>query len=88
MRQWYRCPRGTGGDIAVFVFGSGPAGVDLLLRVLPESGELRAEVVDGEVRVTEPIFAPGDPLGIPSQLRHRFYRWDGSALVLDREEVE
>lgn len=79
---------GTAGDIAIFIFGYGPTGLAELLRVQPDGRSVRAEVIDGEVRVTEPIFAPGDPLGIPSQLRHRFYRWDGTTLVLDREELE
>ena len=78
---------GEGGDIAVFVFGYGAAGLQELLRVLPENRSLRAEAIDDTLTITEPVFAPGDPLGRPSELRKTTYEWNGSALVVASQET-
>lgn len=78
---------GEGGDIAIFVFGYGASGLEELLRVLPESRSLRANIIDGALTITEPVFAPGDPLGRPSELRKTTYEWNGSALVVGGQET-
>ena len=78
---------GEGGDIAVFVFGYGPTGLQELLRVLPENRSLRADVIDDTLTVTEPVFGPGDPLGRPSELRKTTYEWNGTALVVGSQET-
>ena len=76
---------GTLGDLAIFVVGYGPGGLQELLRALPDSprSSIRANVEDGQLVTTEEVFGPDDPLCCPSQLRQRTYGWDGSALVLE-----
>lgn len=79
---------GEGGDIAVFVFGYEDEEIVELLRVEPQETSIVASIEDGQLVTTEGIFAPGDPINFPSQLLHRYYTWDGTNLVLDREEQE
>lgn len=78
---------GEGGELAVFVFGYGPDGLSELLRVIPENG-LKDNVVDGKLTITEPVFAPGDPMCCPSQLRVTTYGWNGSDLVVEDQRTE
>lgn len=78
---------GEGGDIAVFVLGYGPTGLEELLRVLPESRSLKASIIDGALTITEPVFAPGDPLGCPIQLRETTYEWNGTELAVADEKT-
>ncbi len=77
---------GEGGDIAVFVIGYESGELRELLRFVPERS-LTASVTDGDLTVTEPIFAPGDALCCPSQLRNTTYRWDGSQLAVAAQET-
>jgi hypothetical protein len=90
---------GEGGEIAVFVFGYGPSGLKELLRVIPEngfkdnivvpqSGSVKDNIVDGKLTITEPVFAPGDPMCCPSQLRVTTYGWNGSELVIEDQRTE
>jgi hypothetical protein len=79
---------GEGGDIAVFVFGYETRGLQELLRVIPENRSLSASIVDGALTVTQPVFAAGDPLCCPSQVRKTTYGWDGNHLVAADETVE
>ncbi len=79
---------GESGDIAVFVFGYGDEGVAELLRLIPSETGIVATTENGQLKTTEGVYAPDDPFGFPSQLLHRYYSWDGSALVIDREEQE
>jgi hypothetical protein len=80
---------GEGGDIAVFVYGYVSGSLIELLKALPEeASSIDADVENGQLVTTEGIYATDDPLCCPSTLRHRFYRWDGAALVADRDEVE
>ena len=72
---------GEGGDIAVFVFGYGPDGLQEMLRVVAESGTITADVLNGVLVTIEPLFAPGDPMCCPSQKRTRGYGLEGSVLV-------
>lgn len=80
---------GTLGNLAVFVFGFGPEGLQELLRALPESPRsgILADITAGQLVTTEEVFGPDDPLCCPSQLRQRYYRWDGQELVIEREDV-
>lgn len=79
---------GTGGDLAVVVLGYGPDGLGELLRVLPrETRSIRATVEEGQLVTTEGIYGPNDPLGDPSGRLRLYYGWDGSALVVEREEL-
>ena len=79
---------GTAGDLAVVVLGYGPNGLEELLRVLPrETRSIRAKVEEGQLVTTEGIFGPNDALCCPSILT-TWYGWDGSALVVEREELE
>ncbi|MEX2158119.1 MAG: hypothetical protein WEB04_01830 [Dehalococcoidia bacterium] len=80
---------GEGGDIAVFVYGYESGGVTELLRALPEDqSTIATELQDGALVTSEPVYADGDPFCCPSQLRVKTYGWDGSALVVDDEELE
>lgn len=79
---------GEGSAIAVFVFGYGPGGLEELLRVIPESGSVKENIVEGALTTMEPVFASGDPLCCPSELRTITYRWDGSRLVVADERTE
>ncbi len=78
---------GEGGEIAIFVYGYGPGGLTDLLRVIPESG-LKDNIVDGKLTITEPQFAPGDPMCCPSQLRVTTYGWNGAELVVENQRTE
>lgn len=77
---------GEGGDIAIFVFGFGDSGIEELLREVPSDSSIQASVEDGQLVTTQGAFAPGDPLCCPSEVLHRYYAWDGTKLVVDREE--
>ncbi len=79
---------GTGGDLAVVVLGYGPDGLEELLRVLPrETRSIRAKVEEGQLVTTEGVFGPNDALCCPTQLLTTWYGWDGSSLVIDRQET-
>ncbi len=76
---------GEGGDFAIFVFGyNADDEIEELLRATTETSIL-ATIENGQLKTTEGVRAPGD-VGVPSQLLHRYYIWDGSALVTEREE--
>ena len=82
----------TLGDIAIFVVGQGPDGLEELLRALPpqeaRGGHIEAGVESGQLVISWPIYGPDDANCCPSGgSRVRYYRWDGSALVIDREVV-
>jgi hypothetical protein len=79
---------GEGGDIAVIVFGYIDGEVEELLRAEPAETSIVASIENGQLMTTEGFFAPGDPINFPSQLLHRYYAWDGSAFVIEREEQE
>ncbi len=79
---------GEGGHIAVFVFGYVGRELQELLMVRPDTGpSLKANIVEGALTITEPVFGPEDPLCCPSQLRTTTYRWDGSAFIVERKEL-
>lgn len=82
---------GTAGNIAVFVFGYGAGGLRELLREMPPEeaygGHISAHLESGQLVLSWPIYGPDDANCCPSGgLRDRYYRWDGSALVLERDE--
>ncbi len=71
---------GEGGDIAVFVFGYGPDGLQEMLRVVADTG-LRVDVLNGILITTEPLYGPGDPACCPRQKVTKAYGLEGSVLV-------
>ena len=79
---------GSGGDIAYAVFSYRDGDLEEILSVKPEAGRVSLSVQDGMLVDTQPVYAPEDPLCCPSQLRHTFYRWDGSELAVDHLETE
>lgn len=79
---------GEGGDIAVFVYTEAADGVERLLLAQSDQGPVRAELVGGKLRISEPEYAPGDPLCCPSALKTSVYDWDGDALVVVEETTE
>jgi hypothetical protein len=78
---------GEGGNIAVFVFGYGEGGLAALLRAEPQNESIQAEVVDGQLVTTEPVYGPDDPLCCPSELRNVTYGWNGTDLLQTSEET-
>ena len=79
---------GTGGDLAVVVLGYGPEGLGELLRAVPaETRSIRVRVEEGQLVTTEGVYGPNDPLCCPTRLLTKWYGWDGSALVVEREET-
>jgi len=78
---------GEGGDIAVFVYGYQDGRLTELLRVLPDDNSLRAETADGTLTIVQPVFAEGDPLCCPSELRRTVYQWDGTELSVASDET-
>ena len=78
---------GQGGDLAVVVLGYGSDGLGELLRAVPPSRSIRATVEEGQLVTTEGEYGPNDPLCCPTQLLTKWYGWDGSALVVEREET-
>lgn len=83
---------GTLGNLAVFVFGYGPDGLQELLREIPPvealRGHIRATEEAGQLVITWPIYGPDDPNCCPSGgFRSRYYQWDGQELVIEREDV-
>ncbi|MEX1252747.1 MAG: hypothetical protein WEE64_00250 [Dehalococcoidia bacterium] len=80
---------GEGGDIAVFAYGYVDGTLTELLKALPEdASSIDIDVEDGKLLTTEGIYGADDPLCCPSTLRHRQYRWDGTALVIESEADE
>jgi len=79
---------GEGGDIAVFVYGYSQGGLAELLRVLPQDSVLSATIEEGALNVSEPVYAEGDPLCCPSELKKTAYGWDGSQLTVKSEVTE
>jgi hypothetical protein len=78
---------GEGGNIAVFVFGYVDGELHQLLQVTPESPPINAAIRDGQLSLEEPVFAEGDPMCCPSQIRTTTYRWSGSELVVDEQDT-
>ncbi len=83
---------GTAGNIAMLVFGYGPGGLRELLREVPPAeaigGHIGARLELGQLVLSWPIYGPDDANCCPTGgRRDRYYRWDGDALVLEREEV-
>jgi hypothetical protein len=79
---------GEGGDIAVFVYAYTSGGLGVLLKGLPEDQRLTAAVTAGALTISDPVFADGDPLCCPSQLKVKTYGWDGSKLSIESEALQ
>jgi hypothetical protein len=81
---------GTLGNVAyaVFTLRSGAPSL-ILTRTLDRSsgGGLVMAVEDGKLIETSGQFGAEDPFCCPSQLRKTTFRWDGSRLQVEREEV-
>lgn len=76
---------GTAGDIGFAVFTLRNGALDELLS--KAEGRVALDVEEGQLVETQPIYGPDDPNCCPSQLRKIYYRWDGDALVPEREET-
>ncbi|MGB6895351.1 MAG: hypothetical protein WBF37_05345 [Dehalococcoidia bacterium] len=77
---------GTAGNIALWVWGY--VGEDLeALLAQPDSYKIVARVEDETLVLVDPVYGPDDPNCCPSELRNRYYEWDGSELALVDEEI-
>jgi hypothetical protein len=79
---------GTLGNLVIFVFSYDDLyGATVLLQAEPEAGGgITADLQEGQLFVDVAVYGPNDPECCPSLVRRTYYRWDGSALVVDREE--
>lgn len=78
---------GTLGNLAVFVFSTDIYGAVALLQVEPQGASgITADLQEGQLFTDEASYRANDPECCPSQITRRYYRWDGSALVVDHEE--
>ncbi len=82
--------QGTLGNIGYLVFrlDSGKPEV-VLLRTVDRTAAsgLQMSVKDNVLLETRGVYGPEDPLCCPSQLRQTTFRWDGSQLQVDSEEL-
>jgi hypothetical protein len=79
---------GTAGIIAVSVLTPDGEGViEILAKQSAVGGGLVANIVGGQLVLTEPAPGPDDPECCPSQLRTTIYAWNGEALVVESETV-
>jgi len=78
---------GTAGDVAYAVFAYRDGKLTALLTVRPETGRVQVAVEGGVLKETQPLYGPEDPLCCPSRLQNTYYRWDGQALAVDRQET-
>ncbi len=76
---------GTAGDIGFAVFALRNGALEELLA--KAEGRVALDVEEGQLVETQPIYGPDDPNCCPSQLKKIYYRWDGNALVPEREET-
>ena len=80
---------GTLGNLAYLVFtlrGGSPNVV--LTRTIDKTSRsgLKMEMEDGRLVELVGEYGPEDPLCCPTYLRKTYFRWDGSALQVEREE--
>ena len=80
---------GTLGNLAYLVFtlrGGAPSVV--LTRTIDKTSRsgLKMEMEDGRLVELVGEYGPEDPLCCPTYLRKTYFRWDGSALQVEREE--
>jgi len=82
--------QGTMGNVGylVFTLDSGKPEVVLTRTVDRTSASgLQMSVTDGVLLETRAVYGSDDPLCCPSQLRETTFRWDGSLLQVDKEEL-
>jgi hypothetical protein len=79
---------GSLGNVAFLVF-SHRAGVPavILTRTLDSSSGIVMRVEGGKLIETRGEFGPEDPFCCPSKLRQTSFRWDGTVLQVEREEM-
>lgn len=82
--------QGTLGNIAYLVFTMVDGEPTPVLRRTLDRGSaaggLVMAVADGTLIETAGEFGPEDPFCCPSFLRRTYFRWDGTALQVEREE--
>ncbi|MPZ49137.1 MAG: hypothetical protein GEU75_07540 [Dehalococcoidia bacterium] len=79
---------GSLGNIAFLVFTLRSGAPSLILtRTVDGVSGIVMQVEDGKLVETRGEFGPEDPFCCPSQLRRTEFRWDGSRLQVEREEV-
>lgn len=71
---------GTMGVFEVYVLSPQGSAVKQILRFNPGTGKLVAQIQDGLLVITEPVYGPDDPNCCPGKLKKTTFRWDGSAL--------
>jgi hypothetical protein len=82
--------QGTLGNIGYVIFTlDGGEPTPVLTRTVDRSSAsgLQMSVDDGVLMETRGVFGPEDPFCCPSQLRQTTFRWDGSQLQVENEEL-
>jgi hypothetical protein len=82
--------QGTLGNIGYVIFTlDGGKPIPVLTRTVDRSSAsgLQMSVNDGVLMETRGVFGPEDPFCCPSQLRQTTFRWDGSQLQVENEEL-
>ena len=79
---------GTAGNVAVLVLTPSDGGAESLFEYRAELGAgLAANVVGGQLVLTEPVPGPDDAECCPSQLRTTIYAWEDDRFVVESETV-
>jgi hypothetical protein len=58
----------------------------ILTRAADGEGGVAVEIEGGQLAATTAEYGPEDPLCCPRYLKKTYYRWDGAALQVDRED--
>jgi hypothetical protein len=77
---------GNLGYVVLTMRSGSPVPVLTATRDRSSAGGIEMSVVDGKLVKTAARYGPNDPLCCPSTLIKTTYRWDGSALQVEREE--
>ena len=77
---------GNLGYVVLTMRSGAPAPILTATRDRSSPGGIQMSLVDGKLVKTAARYGPDDPLCCPSTLVKTTYRWDGSALQVEREE--
>jgi hypothetical protein len=79
---------GTQGDLGFIVLGYRDGALKALLTEAPAEGQVRVEVLDGQLVESQPLLSEGDKPGFPSRIKISYYVWRYGAFVVDRIDTK